>query len=149
MTQSNKRAIWSLCIWGPIALAFVVLFFIVGKPATYTDTRIVRILISAIFGLGFLSYALMLFQTRLKPGQESYASDERDEMISMQGANAGMIVVMVYVYVLAMGLFLNYEEVGSVPVGWMWFLAYSTMLMAFLSASTITLILHQRGEIHG
>lgn len=106
MTQSSKRAVWALRIWGPVTQAFMVLFFYVGTPATYADTRPVRLLVGAIF-------------------------------------------VLVYVFILAIGLWENYRVQGSVPVGWMWFLAYSTSLMAFISSSATTLVLHKRSQSHG
>ncbi len=34
-----------------------------------------------------------------------------------------------------------YREPGAVPVGWMWFLAYSTMIFVYLSTAISTLIL--------
>jgi len=149
MTQSNKRSVWALCIWGPVAVAFVILFFFVGKPATYADTQSVRIMVGVIFAVGYVSYAVMLYLTRVKAGKQSLITDERDELIGMQGANTGMIFVLVYVFILAIYLWENYQTQGAVPVGWMWFLAYSTSLMAFLSSSATTLVLHWRSNGHG
>jgi hypothetical protein len=38
---------------------------------------------------------------------------------------------------------------GAVPVGWMWFLAYSTSFTAFISSSVSALILESKASAHG
>lgn len=106
-------------------------------------------MVGVIFAAGYISYATMLYSTRVKKDKESLISDERDEIIAMKGSNSGMIIVLVYVFVLSIGLWEYYQEQSAVPVGWMWFLAYSTTLMAFISSSATTLILHRRSNGHG
>jgi hypothetical protein len=149
MTQSHKRAIWTLCIWGSVALAFVVFFFFVGSPDSYANTKPVRIAVGIVFAIGYLSYAGMLYLTRIRSGNPSIIADERDELIAGKGSNAGMIVVLIYVFLLAISLWENFQDEGCVPVGWMWWLAYSTTFMAYISSSVAILILHRRSDDHG
>jgi hypothetical protein len=91
----------------------------------------------------------MLFLTRNRPGRSGVATDERDEDIRRR-ANAGaFLVVLVYVFALAIFLWERYQDSGFVPVGWMWFLAYSTSFTAFISSSVIALILEYQASRHG
>jgi hypothetical protein len=50
-----------------------------------------------------------------------------------------------------MSIFLweRHQEVGFVPAGWMWFLAYSTSFAAFISSSVIALILESKASGYG
>jgi len=40
------------------------------------------------------------------------------------------------------GLWEAYREAGAVPVGWMWFLAYGTVIATFVVHSLATLVVN-------
>ena len=145
MTQSMKRAILTLAIWGPVSVVFVILFFVYGEPATYADNQSQRNLVGIILAAGYLGHALMMYLTRIKRDGAHLISDERDEAIGSRAATGGLICVAIYVFLLALGLWEHYEESGAVPVGWMWFLAYSTVCLSYVGTSVASLVLHRRG----
>ena len=60
-----------------------------------------------------------------------------------------VFVVLVGIYVFTIGLWLVYETGGQVPVGWMWFLAYGSVILASVTSSVTTLILEARTGGHG
>jgi hypothetical protein len=91
----------------------------------------------------------MLFLTRNRPGRSGVATDERDEDIRRR-ANAGaFLVVLVYVFALAIYLWERYQGGGFVPVGWIWFLAYSTSFAAYITSSVAALILESKASARG
>ena len=95
-----------------------------------------------------LKEALALWLTRGRPGQ--VVTDERDESIGRRAANGGLIAVLLYVFALSIVLWERHEASGCVPVGWLWFLAYSSAALAYLVPALVSLLLDfeilDRGE---
>lgn len=149
MTQARKRAIFTFLIWGSVMAAFSVIFFLGEGPERYHMERWRRLAGAAIIVFGYLSFGLMLFLTRVRPGSRSMARDERDEAINRRANATAFIVVLVYVFALSIFLWERHQESGLVPVGWMWFLAYSMSFAAFISSSVIALILESKASDHG
>jgi uncharacterized membrane protein len=149
MTQSKRQGKYSLMIWGFVALGFTATFFSNGGPSTYAQES-VRILISAIFlAFGFAGYGIMLYMTRAKPGNAQVIEDERDSQIAIQASQTGFITVLIYVFLTCIILWESHRSETVVPVGWMWFLAYSTAIVGYLSHAVTMLILNMRMEKHG
>ena len=102
----------------------------------------------AFLALGFFGTPLMLWLTRARPGQ--VLADERDESIGRRAANGGLIAVLLYVFALSIVLWERHEASGCVPVGWLWFLAYSSAALAYLVPALVSLLLDfgilDRGE---
>ena len=149
MTQARKRAIFTFLIWGSVMAAFAVIFFLGEGPEEYHTERWKRVAGAAIIAFGYLSYGLMLFLTRNRPGSHGVSSDERDEDIRRRANATAYIFVLIYVFALSIFLWERHQESGFVPVGWMWFLAYSMSFLAFMSSSVIALILESRTSSHG
>lgn len=148
MTQARRRALWTLAIWGVAAVGFGVTFFTGGGPADYADDGVRRAVGGAFLALGFFGTPFMLWLTRAHPGQ--VVADERDESIGRRAATGGLIVVLLYVFALCIVLWERHEASGCVPVGWLWFLAYSSAALAYLVPALVSLLLDfgmlDRGE---
>lgn len=149
MTQARKRALFTFLIWGSVMAAFSVIFFLGEGPRAYAAERWRRVAGAAIIAFGYVSYLLMLFLTRIRSGQQDVAMDERDASIRTRANATAFIVVLIYVFALAIFLWERHQASGAVPVGWMWFLAYSTSFAAFISTSVIALILESKASAHG
>lgn len=149
MTQAKKRAVFTFLIWGTIMAAFSVIFFFDGGPEQYILEQWRRITGAVLIAFGYLAYLLMVFLTRIRPETSSLAFDERDTKIRYRANAAAFIVVLIYVFTLSLFLWERYQGNGSVPVGWMWFLAYSTSFSAFISSSVIALIMESKASAHG
>ena len=145
MTQSFKRAFLTLTIWGPVSVAYLILFFVVGHPSTYADDQTQRTYMGIVLAVGYVGYGLMMYLTRVRRDSTHLVTDERDEAIATRASSTGLICVAIYVFVLAIGLWEYFEEQGCVPVGWMWFMAYSTVCLSYVSTSVASLVLHRRG----
>ena len=144
MTQTEIRARYGLGIWGLATVAFSLVFFSGGGADTYADDSIRMIIAAVILGIGFVSYFLMLHQTREKSNGKTLIRDERDLEVSLRANEIALVAVLVFVFVLSISLFLVYENAGTLPVGWMWFLAYITACFGLLAQSLATLIVHRK-----
>ena len=149
MTQAKKRAIFTFLIWGSVMAAFSIIFFSGGGPVQYASERWRHMAGAGIIAFGYLTYGLMQWLTRIPAKDRSFGRDERDEDIQKRASSTGFIIVLVYVFALAIFLWERYQNRGFVPVGWMWFLAYSTSFAAFISTSSIALLLESRKSVHG
>lgn len=149
MTQQKKRAFLTLVIWGIVAFAFAAFFFLRGGPDTFYEED-ERVVLNAGFILaGWISYGLMLYFTRAKPGSQHVLRDERDETIGARANATALVIVLMYVFLVCIIIKEVYGARGGVPLGWMWFLAYSSVFVGFVSASLLTLLLDARMSRHG
>jgi hypothetical protein len=146
MTQARKRAVFTFLIWGVVMAAFSVMFFFGDGPERYHVEKWRRVAGAAVIAFGYLSYWAMLVLTRAKMGGPAVATDERDLDTRRRATSTGFLVTLVYVFALAIFLWERYQVSGVVPVGWMWFLAYSTSFAAFISSSIAALILDSKAS---
>jgi uncharacterized membrane protein len=145
VTQSRRRALWTIAIWGVVAIGFAITFFSGGGPARYADDGARQLAGAAFLGIGFLGTPLMMFQTRVGAGAEHVVRDERDESIGRRAAVGGLVVVLIYVFLACIVLWERHRDPGCVPVGWMWFLAYSTAALAYLVPAIVSVLLDSGG----
>jgi len=149
MTQTKKRALYTLAIWGFAAGGFAAMFFSGGGPAAFDGDKGRIVSTAILIGFGFLMYFIMLYLTRSRPDVTPLIVDERDESIASRASAITLVVVLAVVYLACIVLWEVYREQGCVPVGWMWFLGYANAMMGFLTHATVTLILDQGMGGHG
>ena len=149
MTQTKIRARYGLGIWGLVASAFGLVFFLGGGAATYADDSIRMLIAAVILAAGFIAYFSMLYLTREKSNGTALIRDERDLEIARKSNEIALVAVLVFVFVVCIALFLGYETAGILPVGWMWFLAYATACYGLLAQAVATLALHKEMSGNG
>lgn len=137
MNQTRRRAWSGLAIWGVAGLVFAATFFAAGGPTEFAAER-GRVLAGAVaLGVAYLAYFVMIWRTR---SRGKVAADERDERVLGRAGRGALVVVLLWVYVVGIGLWVGYDAQGVVPVGWMWFLAYGTVIVGSLAHATGTLV---------
>ena len=144
MTQSQIRARYGVGIWGLAGVAFGLVFFLGGGAATYAEDSIRMGIASVIIAVGFVGYFSMIYLTREKSNGKALIRDERDLEIARQANEIALVAVLGFIYAICIGLFLAYETAGSLPVGWMWFLAYATSCFGLLAQAVATLAAHRK-----
>jgi hypothetical protein len=149
MTGLQKRSFYDLIISAVFLIGLTALFFSGGGAETYVQDTSRKILVAALLGLGYLLLFLVLFLVRVKSKDKTILMDERDERIVRQALGTAFTVFGIYVFILCIGLYEAYNQSGVMPVGWMWFLAYSSGFIAILSRSIATLVLYKRMSGHG
>ncbi len=149
MTQPTKRALFSLIIWGIVTVAFIPIFFSGGGPAAYVQDKLKFVLVAVLFGTGYISYFIMMYLTGTRRGKGTVVKDERDEHIQRRSSGVALIFVLCFVFVLCITLYEIYRESECVPVGWMWFLGYTSVFWAYITHSAAALVFHSRMSGHG
>ena len=149
MTQTQIRARYGLGIWGLAAVAFGLVFFLGGGAATYADDSMRMGIAAAILAAGFIGYLTMIYLTRENSSGKALIRDERDLEIARQANETALVAVLVFIFAVCIALFLGYETAGSLPVGWMWFLAYATSCFGLLAQAIATLVLHREMSGNG
>ena len=149
MTQSKKRAVWSLSIFVPVMLLFLLVFFFDGGAETFAQSKTRKLTVAWLFFLGYSTFLSMLFVTRTRRSAGRAITDERDVAIASRANGVALIAVMVFVYVLSTALWTRYEPSGALPAGWMQFLAYATVFFGLLAHASATLFLDGRAVLRG
>jgi sterol desaturase/sphingolipid hydroxylase (fatty acid hydroxylase superfamily) len=134
--------------WGVAGAGFGVTFFMGGGPGGFAEESSRHLAGAGALAFGFLVHWLALWSTRQK-AEGPRVFDERDLHVMARANQASLVVVLVGVFALAIGLWAVYEERGSVPAGWMWFMAYGSVILAFLTSSVATLALDRGMGGHG
>jgi hypothetical protein len=152
MTQLKKRALWSLLIWGLVLIAVVFIFFSGGGPIAFLEGESKTALTRVFVSIGFVAYFSMLFLTRIRTSGEPLVKDERDELIEKRSYSIGFYTLLAYVFLLGSflyGFYKGIHEIKLISVGWMWFLALSSVFLGFISNAIATLVLNARMSGHG
>lgn len=140
MTQSTCRAAGKAIIWSIVLAAFVAIFFGWGGPGTFAHDKGRIVAVAILFGTGFAAFFIMMGLSGRKKGGV-LNRDERDERLESRAAGGALTVVLVYVYFLSIALWAIFQDSGTVPAGWMWFMGYSTVFIGMISHGLFTLLL--------
>ena len=139
MSQTRKRAWLSTAIWTLAGVGFALTFFSGGGAGEF-DTDSTRHLAGAgAIAFGFLAHWATLWLTRQRG--ERLSADERDVQVVAKAGQVTLVVVLVGIYAFTIGLWTVYEGAGVVPVGWMWVMAYSTLILSHLAPALVALVL--------
>ncbi|MGK7313025.1 MAG: DUF2178 domain-containing protein [Candidatus Longimicrobiales bacterium M2_2A_002] len=147
MSQTRLRAWWAAGVWAAAGVAFAVAFFGWGGPSEYgSDPG--RILAGAVaIAVGYGGYLLAMWATRSRGS--AVATDERDAQVVARASRGTLIVVLMAVFGASVGLWEAYRGPGVVPVGWLWFLTYGTVIVTFVVHAVATLVVDARYGGHG
>jgi uncharacterized membrane protein YozB (DUF420 family) len=148
MTQSTYRATGKIIIWSIVLAAFMALFFSGSGSAGFAHDKERIVAVAILLAAGYGAFFLMMGLSRKKKGG-GLNRDERDERIEGRAAGITLTIVLVYVYFLGIALWALFQDDGSVPAGWLWFLAYSTVLIGMVSHGLFTLLLASGKVGHG
>ena len=149
MTGLQKRSFYDFMISVVFLTGLTVLFFSGGGAETYVQDTTRKILVAVLLALGYVLLFLVMFLVRLKSKDKTTLMDERDERIARQAMGTAFTVFAIYVFLMCISLYEVYNTSEVMPVGWMWFLAYSSGFIAILSRAITTLVLYKRMSGHG
>ncbi len=148
MTHSRKQAIWGLIVLAGVMVSFTAVFFSSGGPEAFVHDR-ARILIGAVLiGVGFLSPLLVSHFAGLPSRGQPVVRDERDDLVAQRASGIAFTLTLIYVYVTSLSLWEVYHDEQFVPVGWMWFLAYTSVFFGMLAHAIATLVLDVKVSGH-
>jgi peptidoglycan/LPS O-acetylase OafA/YrhL len=139
MTRSRLRSLLTLIVWLLVAIGFAWTVFSDGGSATYADDTRRRLLGGAVLAAGIFGTPLMRLLTRRGSPADRVDRDERDEEIEARATRIGLVSVVTLVFLGAIALWDSHQEPGCVPVGWMWVLAYATLILSHLAPAAVSL----------
>lgn len=128
MKRDNKYTIIHLMVWSLVAFIFCLIFLNGKTIQEWGDNRTKTILLALIFVLGFGTDFVMRIILKKKNGLNT--EKNQDLNFQIKSLTFSFIAVLIYIFIVAIILYVTYEKAGMVPVGWLWFIAYSLILVA-------------------
>ncbi|MBN2797418.1 MAG: hypothetical protein JXR88_18560 [Clostridia bacterium] len=131
MSKTIKTTLGHLLAWLIVGSAMIIIFFSNDTLNNFTDNKTKTFLLAFLVGFGYLSNAIEYFIQKSK--KYGFKKDERDLLVQSKAMNFSLIVIATYVYSLATSIYTKYEIAGFIPIGWLWFLAYSMIVILHIS----------------
>lgn len=140
MSLARTSSILSIVFWGICAAGFFTVAFTGGGVETFAEDsgRHATGAVFILFGLVVAPLARWIVRRRSSPG--AVLTDERDERVQAKALMVTLVLVTMIVFLTAFFLWERYQEAGAVPVGWMWVIAYGTMIVTNLTAPALVLM---------
>ncbi len=142
MSQTRRRAWLAAAVWAVAGAGFSLAFFSGGGANEFAADSGRHLATAGAVGFGFMGWWAALWLTRRHGGR--VATDERDLHVAARAGQTTLVVVLVAIYAFTVGLWTLFEGAGAVPVGWMWFLAYASVILASLTNALAVLVLDRR-----
>lgn len=140
MTRQMKYHLQHLLLWVFVAIGFAAVFFRGDTLAQWGDNPRKTLMAALLIVIGYGGDIALRILYRKRSGRVD--RDERDDAIQTRGLNVAFIGVLLYVFLVTISLYTRYEAKGAVPVGWLWFIAYSLIVMANLLSSATILVIY-------
>ena len=147
MSQTRIRAWFATAIWTLAGVGFSLTFFSGGGVGEFDTDSTRHLACAAAIAFGFFGWWTVLWFTRR--WGEGLVADERDLQVVAKAGQTTLIIVLVGIFSFTIGLWIAYEGVGVVPVGWMWFLAYGMVILVSITFAVTTLVLDGGTSGHG
>ena len=96
---------------------------------------------------GYLIGFALIWWTR--KGQRAGEIDERDKKVERRATEIAAIIVLLTIFLVSIGLYDAYIDSGSVPVGWLYIMAYGTIVWVSLLHPVLRLIIDFSGAADG
>jgi len=142
MTMWHKRALILTAIWIVLGSGFMVAGLSAEGPSTLVEDSPRRNVAAAMVASGILANALVRFLTRKREDWTVPKVDERDEMILQKSSEISLGVTTAIAFIGCLSLNEYFEDLGSIPVTWVWFLAWSIPVVSHLSQSLTATIMY-------
>ena len=142
MSSLMKQSLINLLLWLFVGIFFLSIFLSGNTVTEWGENTIETVTIACLFGFGFIGQIIASFIIKKKKNEIS--KDERDEYVQLKAMPISFIITVMYIFILAISLYLQFETAKVIPVAWMWFLAYSLIVVANVSSSSISIYYYWR-----
>jgi len=148
MSLARRLAVISSAVWLIIGIAFTFLVLDSGLEglASSSGERTRSVLAGIILPGYLISFALIWWTYK---GRRAGEIDERDKKIESRATGIVGIVVLLTVFLVSIGLYDTYLDRGAVPVGWLYILAYGTIVWVSFLHPVLRLIIDFSGSNDG
>jgi hypothetical protein len=142
MNPRMKFSVLHLSLWSFVGISFLYIFFSNASHETLSDNTTKTIMLAIFFLIGFLGDALLRF---IYKKNKLFDINNKDNLyMQYKALSYSYIPLLIYMFIVSISLFLKYEKGGAVPVGWLWFMAYSIIVVANVLASAFSIYLYKR-----
>lgn len=137
-----KFTIIQTIIWSIVAIGIVVIFSLPNTIRDWGDNRLKTIFLALLFLVGLGTDFLLRILERSK--KYGFVRDERDQFVQNKAMYLGFIILALYICILSFSLYIWYESDKFLPIGWVWFIAYSSIVIANLGTSIVSIVYYIR-----
>jgi hypothetical protein len=142
MSKAMKFNVIQVITWSIIAVGMGLIFASGDTIGEWEDNKTKSVLLAALFLLGYgTDFIIRIIEKSKRWGMKR---DERDKTVQYQALSIGFILLMIYLFVLCIGLYEYYEGTGYIPIAWVWFIAYSTIVVANLVSGYASLYYYKK-----
>lgn len=148
MSLARRIALISSGAWFVIAIAFVLVIQHSGVDgfADPSGDRTRSILAVTILPGYLINFALIWWTRK---GRLACEIDERDKKIERRATEVAAVIVLLTVFLFSIGLYDANVDSGAVPVGWLYIMAYGTIVWVSLLHPLLRLMIDFSGTIDG
>ncbi|PAT02262.1 hypothetical protein CI105_02655 [Candidatus Izimaplasma bacterium ZiA1] len=136
MNAAFKNSLYLLIVSSLSLFGFSIFFFIVG-PVDFVQDSLNLVISSCILAFFFVTSSIINLVNHKKK-LEAY--DERDNSIISNANIYGFVITMMYVFVFTTSLFIKFRDLEYVSVGYLWFIAYSSIIFSYFSISLLIVV---------
>jgi len=135
MKELKTLGVIRIITWSIVAVFMIIIFSRESTIAMWGDNQTKTLLLAVLiaFGLG----ADLVIRIIIK--RKGIENDNNYKAI-----NIGLITTLLYVFIITIIFYTKFEELGVVPVGWLWFIAYSTIVFVNITFGVCDLLFNQR-----
>jgi hypothetical protein len=145
MAPMQKRAWWGLSIGLVLAVAFLLVFILMGGIETFDEDQGFRIIIDVLM-LGCLVSNLIIVNLALrKPGM----ADERDRLIIDRAPRIQWLAAVLSLVAWTITLNEIYQETGQIPAVFLYVIFMSVLVVSTVAQSAGILIGYWRMDRYG
>ena len=142
MALWHKRVLIQALIWSVAAAGFLSFSFAGDGPAWLIKHSPRRNAAAGFVGGALALHMTVRYFTRNRKDAPEPLVDERDEEINRKSSEIALGLTVAGVFLGAVALNDAFAEPGAVPAGWLWFLAWSTMLLSHLSQALTAVVMY-------
>ena len=146
MTLWQKRALISAVIWAVVAGGFAICFFSGDGANGFIEGNNRRNVGGGFLAAGIILHFILVFLTRRVRKAKHVVVDERDQIIRRRASESAFNVLAIFVFLSCIALHDAFQSQAGVPIGWLWFLAYASFILAYLSQAVASLIFYCRSN---
>lgn len=138
MSKLIKTFVVHCLVWSIVALGMIIIFSLPKTVSDWGQDRIRTVSLAVLFLIGLGADLFLRIYERSK--KHGFMRDERDHYMQRKAVSAGFLITVLYIFILSISLYIKFETIGTMPIGFVWLIAYSTIVVANLSTGIFSLI---------
>ncbi|WP_069649019.1 hypothetical protein [Caloranaerobacter ferrireducens] len=143
MSYQMKFSLLNLIIWLVVAVLFLSVFLTGNTIENWGDNHAKTLILAFLFAIGYLGQLILRIIFRKR--KNVIIRDERDEYFLNKALTSSFVATLIYVFIVAISLYTYYEKSGLIPVAWIWFIAYSLIIVANIFTSGFAIFFYRKG----